>query len=91
MIRLTWRTGIFLCALLCFSCFSQAKAQTTEQIREAQSLLIRADRNPGPADGTWGKRTEAALVDFLAEQELNFDGQLTEQTLELLRAAPEGR
>jgi peptidoglycan hydrolase-like protein with peptidoglycan-binding domain len=90
MIRLTWRTGIFLCALLCFSCFSQAKAQTTEQIREAQSLLIRADRNPGPADGTWGKRTEAALVDFLAEQELNFDGQLTEQTLELLRAAPEG-
>ena len=29
-------------------------------------------------------------MDFLAERRLNFDGELTEQTLELLRAAPEG-
>jgi peptidoglycan hydrolase-like protein with peptidoglycan-binding domain len=83
-------SSLFVCALLCLACVSQANAQTAEQIREAQSLLIRVDRNPGPADGAWGKRTEAALVDFLAERRLTFDGELTEQTLELLRAAPEG-
>lgn len=83
-------SNLFIRALLCFTCVSQANAQTPEQIREAQSLLIRVDRNPGPVDGRWGQRTEAALVDFLAERGLKFDGELTDQTLELLRAAPEG-
>lgn len=83
-------SSLFICALLCFTCIFQASAQTAEQIREAQSLLIKVDRNPGPADGAWGQRTEAALADFLAERGLKFDGALTEQTLELLRAAPEG-
>jgi peptidoglycan hydrolase-like protein with peptidoglycan-binding domain len=83
-------SALFLCASLCCTCVSQANAQTAEQVREAQSLLIRVDRDPGPVDGVWGKRAEAALVDFLAERGLTFDGELTEQTLELLRAAPEG-
>jgi peptidoglycan hydrolase-like protein with peptidoglycan-binding domain len=65
-------------------------AQTPDEVREAQSLLIRVDRNPGPVDGVWGRRTEAALVDFLAERGLDFDGELTGMHLALLRDAPEG-
>ncbi|WP_421980943.1 peptidoglycan-binding domain-containing protein [Roseibium sp.] len=67
-----------------------ANAQTLQEIREAQTLLIRADRNPGPVDGAWGRRTEAALVDFLAERGLEFEGALTNEHLNLLRKAPEG-
>ncbi len=67
-----------------------APAQTSEQIREAQALLVRTDRNPGPIDGVWGGRTEAALIDFLTEQGEAFDGELSENELVLLRAAPFG-
>lgn len=55
---------------------SVAAAQTPEQIREAQALLERADYNPGPVDGVWGGRTEAALIGFLAERSEAFDGEL---------------
>ena len=82
----------FICLVFGIVCSgtSSAAAQTAEQIREAQSLLVRSDRNPGPIDGVWGGRTEAALVDFLAERNAEFDGQLSENELELLRVAPWG-
>lgn len=67
-----------------------SQAQAPDEVREAQSLLIRVDRNPGPVDGVWGRRTEAALEDFLAERGLDFDGELIEMHLALLRDAPEG-
>lgn len=76
--------------LLEFVATELAHAQTPGQIQEAQSLLVRADRDPGPVDGVWGRRTETALVDFLAERDLEFEGELTDNHLLLLRAAPEG-
>lgn len=63
---------------------------TYHEIREAQSLLYRADFNPGPIDGVWGSRTEAALVAFLDRQGVEYDGELSENELELLRGAPVG-
>jgi peptidoglycan hydrolase-like protein with peptidoglycan-binding domain len=77
--------ALVLCVLT-----SHAPAQTVDEIREAQQLLIRVDREPGPVDGVWGRRTESALVDFLAERGIRFDGALSESDLELLRSATEG-
>lgn len=65
-------------------------AQSSSQIREAQTLLYQADYNPGPIDGEWGRRTEAALIEFLQDQGLNYDGELSENEIEVLRQAPAG-
>jgi peptidoglycan hydrolase-like protein with peptidoglycan-binding domain len=82
--------SIFLFFLAGLLVPSVGAAQTPDQIRELQSLLVRTDRSPGPIDGVWGRKTEAALVDFLAERGMVFDGEVSENELALLRAAPEG-
>jgi CubicO group peptidase (beta-lactamase class C family) len=68
-----------------------AFSQNYHEVREAQTLLYRADYNPGPIDGKWGSRTETALVEFLKEQGVIFDGTLSENELAILRKAPVGQ
>ena len=75
-----------VCALFAASAF----AQTYDEVREAQTLLYQADYNPGPIDGEWGRRTEGALINFMNDQGLEYDGELSQNELELLRAAPIG-
>ena len=75
-----------ICGLFATSVF----AQTYDEVREAQTLLYQADYNPGPIDGEWGRRTEGALVAFLQDNRLEYDGELSQNELSLLREAPVG-
>jgi hypothetical protein len=75
-----------ICGLFATSVF----AQTYDEVREAQTLLYQADYNPGPIDGEWGRRTEGALVAFLQNNGLEYDGELSQNELSLLREAPAG-
>ena len=88
MLQLLRKSTILALAfgLHCTSVF----AQSYDKIREAQTLLYQADYNPGPIDGTWGRRTESALMAFVKDQGLEYDGELSENELELLREAPAG-
>jgi len=75
-----------VCGLFATSGFTQ----TYDKVREAQTLLYQADYNPGSIDGEWGRRTEGALVAFLQDNGLEYDGELSENELNLLREAPVG-
>lgn len=78
-------------ALMILTGVASAQEQPSyRQIREAQSLLHQADFNPGPIDGVWGSRTEAALISFLEDIGLSYDGILSENELELLRVSRAG-
>ena len=76
---------IFAALLAWFSVVDDADAQTQPQIQEAQSKLKQIGLNPGPIDGVWGDRTEAALARFLHAQDMTFDGTLSDNELSLLR------
>jgi len=59
-----------------------------EQTITAQNLLARAGYDPGPVDGAYGKRTEAALMAFLKDNGYSFDGTLSDNELEILSKLP---
>ena len=60
-------------------------------IREAQSLLRALGYRPGPADGIWGRRTEAAYRAFLRDAGLPTTEMLTPEALRALRAVAKRR
>ena len=88
MVKFLCKTTILTIFIGLFNSFSFA--QSYDEIRQAQTLLYQADYNPGPIDGTWGRRTEEALVAFIKDQGLEYDGELSDNELELLRKAPAG-
>ena len=49
-------------------------------IRELQLALSRAGYDPGPADGTFGRRTEASVVAFQRANGLSVDGRVGPET-----------
>ena len=53
-------------------------------IRELQEALASAGFDPGPADGTYGQRTEAAVVAFQEANGLSVDGRVGPETAEAL-------
>lgn len=59
-------------------------AQSATTVREAQQALKDKGFDPGPADGIVGPRTKAAVRDFQKQQNLDADGQLGPQTLNVL-------
>lgn len=61
-----------------------AIADSREDILTAQRTLTYLGFNPGGVDGSWGSKSERALVDFLSQIGLEFDGQLDDTELELL-------
>jgi peptidoglycan hydrolase-like protein with peptidoglycan-binding domain len=44
------------------------------EVRDLQSALLRAGFNPGPLDGIFGPRTEAAVRRFQEVESLETDG-----------------
>lgn len=80
----------FLTSIAISSAVAAQDLPTYHEIREAQSLLYRADFKPGIIDGVWGRRTETALIAFLEGQGVQYDGELSGNELEILRDAPVG-
>ena len=56
-------------------------------IRELQQALSAAGYDPGPADGTFGQRTEAAVVAFQKANGLSVDGRVGPETAAALDGA----
>jgi hypothetical protein len=59
-------------------------------IEELQQALSRAGYDPGPADGTFGRRTEAAVVAFQEANGLSVDGRVGPETAAALNSAVAG-
>jgi peptidoglycan hydrolase-like protein with peptidoglycan-binding domain len=59
------------------------------EVRDLQSALLRRGINPGPLDGVFGPRTEAAVRRFQEVEALATDGVAGPKTLAAL-AAPSG-
>jgi len=83
-------TLVFFSFLLCVSLVFAESSSKYHQIREVQSLLYRADFEPGPINGKWSKRTEAALIQFLHDRGYQYEGHISERELQILRAEPAG-
>lgn len=72
---------------------SQATADPQRQgtramsMAQAQRRLTELGYQPGPADGTMGKRTSDALAEFQRKSGLQVSGKLNAETMEVLRAA----
>jgi murein L,D-transpeptidase YcbB/YkuD len=59
-------------------------------VRELQLALTKAGYNPGPADGTFGKQTEEAVVAFQQDNGLSVDGRVGPETAAALNSASAG-
>lgn len=59
-------------------------------IKELQQALSSAGYDPGPADGTFGRRTEAAVVAFQQDNDLSVDGVVGPETASALNSAVAG-
>lgn len=58
------------------------RAQSSDEIQQAQEALKAKGYDPGPADGVDGPKTKAAVRDFQKSQNLTPDGRLGPQTLD---------
>ena len=56
-------------------------------VRDLQQALTAAGYNPGPADGTYGEQTEAAVVAFQQANGLSADGRVGPETAAALNSA----
>lgn len=57
-----------------------------DAVTDAQRKLIALGYDIGPADGRWGRRAEAAVLDFQRSTGLNADGRLSKRLLARLDA-----
>ena len=58
-----------------------------ELVSQLQEVLAEAGFDPGPADGTFGEQTEAAVVAFQQANGLSVDGRVGPETAEALNQA----
>ena len=56
-------------------------------VEQLQQALSKAGYDPGPADGTFGRRTEAAVVAFQEANGLSVDGRVGPETASALTTA----
>ena len=59
-------------------------------VEQLQQALTKAGYDPGPADGTFGRRTEAAVVAFQEANGLSVDGRVGPETASALDSAVAG-
>jgi len=59
-------------------------------VRQLQQALTAAGYEPGPADGTYGEQTEAAVVAFQQANGLSVDGRVGPETAAALNSALAG-
>jgi Putative peptidoglycan binding domain len=59
-------------------------------IKELQQALVTAGYDPGPVDGTFGRRTEAAVVAFQQANGLSVDGAVGPETASALNSVVAG-
>jgi hypothetical protein len=59
-------------------------------VRELQQALTRAGYDPGPADGTFGRRTESSVAAFQEAHGLSVDGRVGPETAAALNEALAG-
>ena len=71
---------------LAMGLMSPAKA-AIDNVQEVQTWLTQLGLEPGPADGSYGKRTKQALEAFYQGKGGNFDGELSENEVQDLREA----
>ena len=62
-----------------------ARAGGSVRVREVQRLLVRIGYRPGPVDGRFGARTQAAVIDFQHKHGLPQGGAVGSRTLLSLR------
>lgn len=63
---------------------AQRAGLSQDQVRSVQQNLADRGYDPGPTDGRWGQRTQAALRNFERDQNLRADGRPDPQTLAAL-------
>ena len=68
-----------------FSFCSFATLTLANDVWVAQRLLTQLGYSPGPADGLYGRKTEAALRALYTDQGGVFDGELDQSEIEFLR------
>jgi hypothetical protein len=59
-------------------------------IKELQQALVSAGYDPGPVDGSFGRRTEAAVVAFQQDNGLSVDGAVGPETASALNSVVAG-
>ena len=65
-------------ALILSTLIAPASQAQTYTVRDVQSWLTQLGYNPGPVDGSYGRRTAEALTNFYKAQGKQFDGTLDE-------------
>ena len=67
--------AIFLATAL-LSTAAKAGVEEGIDVRKVQTLLTKLCYNPGPIDGAWGRKTEAAAKKFFKDNKFKYDGRL---------------
>ena len=67
--------AIFL-AIALLSTVAEAGVEEGIDVRKVQNLLAKLCYNPGPIDGAWGRKTEAAAKKFFKDNKFKYDGRL---------------
>ena len=76
-----------LVALICFLLLTFSTPALANDVRTAQQLLTELGYNPGPIDGSYGGKTEQALIKFYAAQNKKFDGKLSANEIKDLESS----
>ena len=76
---------IFLVTAL-LSTAATAGVEEDIDVRKVQTLLTKLCYNPGPIDGAWGRKTEAAAKKFFKDNKFKYDGRLGNDQFSFLTA-----
>ena len=76
-----------LATLICFLLLTYSTPALANDVLTAQQLLTELGYNSGPADGSYGRKTEQALINFYAAQNKKFDGELSANEIKDLESS----
>ena len=76
-----------LATLICFLLLTYSTPALANDVLTAQQLLTELGYNSGPVDGSYGRKTERALIKFYATQNKNFDGELSANEIKDLESS----